>query len=50
MLGKVFENLILTMEQEKDLRKSTGSYYTPRTVRELYVPAEPARILFNVAR
>lgn len=32
MLGKVFENLILTTEQEKDLRKSTGSYYTPRTI------------------
>jgi adenine-specific DNA-methyltransferase len=32
MLGKVFESLILNIEQEKDLRKSTGSYYTPRTV------------------
>jgi adenine-specific DNA-methyltransferase len=32
MLGKVFESLILNIEQEKDLRKSTGSYYTPRTI------------------
>ena len=32
MLGKVFENLVLTRDQEKDLRKSTGSYYTPRTI------------------
>lgn len=32
MLGKVFESLILNLEQEKDLRKSTGSYYTPRTI------------------
>lgn len=32
MLGKVFESLILNIEQEKDLRKVTGSYYTPRTI------------------
>lgn len=34
MLGKVFENLILTREKDPkiDLRKSTGSYYTPRTI------------------
>lgn len=32
MLGKIFENLILQREKnpEKDLRKATGSYYTPR--------------------
>jgi hypothetical protein len=34
MLGKVFENLILTLEKDPktDLRKSTGSYYTPRVI------------------
>lgn len=32
MLGKVFESLILNIEQGKDLRKATGSYYTPRTI------------------
>lgn len=32
MLGKVFESLILNREQDKDLRKSTGSYYTPRAI------------------
>ncbi len=34
MLGKIFENLILQLEKnpEKDLRKITGSYYTPRPI------------------
>jgi len=32
MLGRVFENLILQLEKDKDLRKITGSYYTPRVV------------------
>jgi len=34
MLGKIFENLVLQREQDPhvDLRKATGSYYTPRTV------------------
>ncbi|MFH0988933.1 MAG: TaqI-like C-terminal specificity domain-containing protein [bacterium] len=34
MLGKVFENLILTLEKnpKTDLRKATGSYYTPRVI------------------
>lgn len=34
MLGKIFESLILQLEKEpdKDLRKLTGSYYTPRTI------------------
>jgi len=34
MLGKIFENLILQLEKnpEKDLRKLTGSYYTPRPI------------------
>ena len=32
MLGKVFENLILQREKDRDLRKVTGSYYTPRVV------------------
>jgi len=32
MLGKVFENLILQLEKDRDLRKVTGSYYTPRVV------------------
>jgi len=34
MLGKVFESLILQLEKdpEKDLRKLTGSYYTPRPI------------------
>jgi len=32
MLGKVFETFVLTREQDKDLRKATGSYYTPRNI------------------
>jgi hypothetical protein len=34
MLGKIFESLILQLEREpdKDLRKLTGSYYTPRPI------------------
>lgn len=32
MLGRVFENLILQFERERDLRKMTGSYYTPRVI------------------
>lgn len=34
MLGKVFENLILQLEKNPttDLRKATGSYYTPRVI------------------
>jgi len=34
MLGKIFESLILELEKdpEKDLRKLTGSYYTPRPI------------------
>ena len=34
MLGKIFESLILQMEvdPEKDRRKLTGSYYTPRPI------------------
>lgn len=34
MLGKIFESLILQLEknQDKDLRKLTGSYYTPRPI------------------
>lgn len=34
MLGKIFESLVLQMEEEpgKDLRRITGSYYTPRSV------------------
>jgi len=32
MLGKVFENLILQLEKDRDLRKITGSYYTPRVI------------------
>lgn len=34
MLGKIFESLILKLEKnpEDDLRKLTGSYYTPRPV------------------
>lgn len=34
MLGKVFESLILQLEKEptRDLRKLTGSYYTPRPI------------------
>lgn len=32
MLGKVFERLVLSREQERDLRKGTGSYYTPREI------------------
>ncbi len=32
MLGKVFERLVLRREQERDLRKGTGSYYTPREI------------------
>ncbi|MDI6802748.1 MAG: hypothetical protein QME58_02730 [Bacteroidota bacterium] len=34
MLGKVFENLILQLEKDPttDLRKATGSYYTPRVI------------------
>jgi len=34
MLGKIFESLVLQREQDPgvDLRKATGSYYTPRPV------------------
>ncbi len=34
MLGKIFESLILQLEKDpdKDLRKLTGSYYTPRSI------------------
>ncbi|MFA5451316.1 MAG: Eco57I restriction-modification methylase domain-containing protein [Dehalococcoidales bacterium] len=34
MLGRIFESLILQLEKEPglDLRKMTGSYYTPRTI------------------
>lgn len=34
MLGKIFESLILQMEKdpERDFRKLTGSYYTPRPI------------------
>jgi len=34
MLGKIFESLVLEREQDPqvDLRKATGSYYTPRPV------------------
>lgn len=32
MLGKVFENLILQSEKGRELRKMTGSYYTPRVI------------------
>jgi hypothetical protein len=34
MLGKIFESLILQLERDpdKDLRKLTGSYYTPRHI------------------
>ena len=34
MLGRIFESLILQLEKDpdKDLRKMTGSYYTPRAV------------------
>lgn len=34
MLGKIFESLVLEREQDPDvdLRKATGSYYTPRSV------------------
>ena len=34
MLGKIFESLILQLEKEPewDLRKLTGSYYTPRSI------------------
>jgi len=34
MLGKIFESLILQLEKdpERDLRKLTGSYYTPRPI------------------
>jgi len=32
MLGRIFENLILQLEKERDLRKMTGSYYTPRVI------------------
>jgi hypothetical protein len=34
MLGKIFESLILQLEKDpdKDLRKLTGSYYTPRPI------------------
>jgi hypothetical protein len=34
MLGKIFESLVLQLEKEpdKDLRKLTGSYYTPRPI------------------
>ncbi len=34
MLGKIFESLILELEQDpdKDLRRLTGSYYTPRSI------------------
>jgi hypothetical protein len=32
MLGCLFENLVLKMEKGEDLRKKTGSYYTPRLI------------------
>jgi hypothetical protein len=32
MLGKIFENLILKLEKGEDLRRKTGSYYTPRVI------------------
>lgn len=32
MLGKIFENLVLKLEKDEDLRKKTGSYYTPRVI------------------
>jgi len=32
MLGKIFENLVLKLEKGEDLRKRTGSYYTPRVI------------------
>jgi len=32
MLGRIFENLILQLERDRDLRKVTGSYYTPRVI------------------
>jgi hypothetical protein len=34
MLGKIFESLVLQLEKDpgKDLRKLTGSYYTPRPI------------------
>lgn len=34
MLGKIFESLILQLDkvEDKDLRKMSGSYYTPRTI------------------
>lgn len=32
MLGRIFENLILQLERDRDLRKMTGSYYTPRVI------------------
>ena len=34
MLGKIFESLILQLEKDpdKDLRRLTGSYYTPRPI------------------
>ena len=34
MLGKIFESLILQLEKDpgKDLRRLTGSYYTPRVI------------------
>ncbi len=32
MLGRIFENLILQLERDQDLRKMTGSYYTPRVI------------------
>jgi hypothetical protein len=34
MLGKIFESLVLQLEKEpeKDLRRLTGSYYTPRPI------------------
>lgn len=32
MLGKIFENLVLRLEKGEDLRKKTGSYYTPRVI------------------
>lgn len=32
ILGKIFENLIHQIEKGKDIRKITGSYYTPRGI------------------
>lgn len=32
MLGKIFENLVLKLERGEDLRRKTGSYYTPRVI------------------